>query len=171
MTSPAVGHGGDEASRPQPAPRTPFERIEEVFLEGEHVLVDGVHRQADAFHPGEHGAQAIKTGRIEGGPEKTRAVAAIGHAGLVRGERPERGKPAGVARARHVARRAMHEADALTRHGVLVPAREIENPVRDQDEVRRQRHEAVIAVDGDQSVGVRTAPASAVEVSARSPPN
>jgi hypothetical protein len=43
----------------------------------------------------------------------------------------------------------MHEAGAFARHGVLVAAGDVEHAVGDAAQIRRPRHEAVIAVDHD----------------------
>jgi hypothetical protein len=48
----------------------------------------------------------------------------------------------------------MEEARPLPAHGVFVAAREIEDPVCHRREVRRQRHEAMVAVDRNERSGI-----------------
>jgi hypothetical protein len=128
--------------------------FEEALLQGQRMMMQGGNRQPDLVHPGEDGALAIKSDRIECRPPEAATLGAIGHADLPFGQCPERGIPACVARARRVAGRAVDEADVLAGHRIFVAPGQIEHPARDGGKVRRQGHEAVIAVDADEGVRI-----------------
>ena len=128
----------------------------EHLLQRQHVGVDRVDGEADPVHPVEHGGKAIEPARIEGRAHEAGAVGAVGDGvAAAAAERAESREPAGVARARRIARRAMHEAGALARHRIFVAAGQIEGAIGNGCDIGRQRHEAVIAVDHDQRLRVR----------------
>ena len=129
---------------------------QEVLLEAGHVGVDVGHGQAQAVEPGLHGVEAVDPRRVERAAQQAAAAGGVGHlAGGGARQAGEAGEPAGVDGPFGVARRAVGEAGALPGHGVLVATRQVEGATLDGGEVGRHGHEAVVAVDHDQGLGLR----------------
>ncbi len=138
------------------------ERIQRAAQFGQEHAFDAAHLlqhlrdgAPTARQPVLHGVEAVERGGVEGRAEEAAAVGSIGHATAATFERREARIPSGVARARPVARRAVQETAALARHRIFVSAREIEAAVGERAEIRRNRHEAVIAVDHDERLAMR----------------
>ncbi len=94
-----------------------------------------------------HRVEAVEPAGIEGAAQEPAAIGGIADPALPRGEIVEGGVPAGHFGARGKARRGVEEAHPFAGHRILVPAGEVEGPVRHRRKVGRRGHEAVIAVD------------------------